>query len=370
MRSRLFPSLLIAAFLAACFLTAARAEDGVTTIKFSDPAKPGTLKVALGHGNVRITGTDATEVSVKSSAKPVSKAKNKDGLRVLTAATSFGLAEKDNVVMLDAISESFKGNGADFTLTIPRNTRVIIQSSWGGDIACNDISGDLEIKNTNGSVRLDGIRGGVLVETMNGDIRANIAELRDGKPLSFTSMNSEIVLRVPNEAKASVRLRTQNGSVLTDFDETALVTKTESAPRPLSSSRRSTTGVRPPKAPAAPVAPVGPEAPNPKPAPAAAPAKPALDAETKEEIREAARVTAEAAREAAREAVAATKEAVQAVREGFADANWNWNLNIKMPTMPVISGGNLVTGTLNGGGPEISVATMNGDIKLLQLEKK
>ncbi len=36
------------------------------------------------------------------------------------------------------------------------------------------------------------------------------------------------MLRVPDAAKANVRLRTQNGSVLTDFDESVLITKTES----------------------------------------------------------------------------------------------------------------------------------------------
>ena len=38
--------------------------------------------------------------------------------------------------------------------------------------------------------------------------------------------------------------------------------------------------------------------------------------------------------------------------------------------IPTLTGGKLVTGTLNGGGPEISVATMNGDVTLRQLEKK
>ena len=38
--------------------------------------------------------------------------------------------------------------------------------------------------------------------------------------------------------------------------------------------------------------------------------------------------------------------------------------------IPTLTGGKLVTGTLNGGGPEISVSTMNGDVKLLQLTTK
>jgi hypothetical protein len=41
-----------------------------------------------------------------------------------------------------------------------------------------------------------------------------------------------------------------------------------------------------------------------------------------------------------------------------------------VPAIPTISGGKLVTGTLNGGGPEISVSTMNGDITFRQAAKK
>ena len=41
-----------------------------------------------------------------------------------------------------------------------------------------------------------------------------------------------------------------------------------------------------------------------------------------------------------------------------------------MPAIPTITGGKLVSGTLNGGGPEISVATMNGDVTLRRLEAK
>ena len=87
------------------------------------------------------------------------------------------------------------------------------------------------MKSTNGEIQLDDVGGAALVETMNGEITASFRELREGKPLSFTTMNGAVVIRVPGEAKANVRFRTQNGSVLTDFEETTLQTKTENAPR-------------------------------------------------------------------------------------------------------------------------------------------
>ena len=229
MKPRLYPSFLLAGLLAFSFASAGAAEEpGI--IKFSDPGKPGTVKISLGRGELQVTGADTQEVTVKSEAKAATSKPRKDGLRVLSAASSYALKEKDNVVTLDAAAHDGGQGSGDFKLTVPRNTNIVIQNAWGGDIAITGLSGDLEINCMHGEIKLDGVAGGAVVSTMNGEIRANIRELREGKPLSFTSMNGEVVLRVPADAKANVRLRTQNGSVLTDFEESALVTKTESSP--------------------------------------------------------------------------------------------------------------------------------------------
>jgi hypothetical protein len=333
---RLYSSFLCAAAFALLLFTAARAEDSVTTVKFSDPAKPGTLKIVVGRGDIHVTGADTAEVAVKSEAKPVTQKPRKDGLRVLTASTSFSLTEKDNVVTLDALSQGWQGAPADFRVTVPRATLVTIASQWGGDVTCAGLTGDLEINCLNGDVRLEDLAGGAVVNTMNGGIRASVRELRDGKSLSFTSTNGEVVVRVPSDARANVRLRSQNGQVLTDFDEKALVTKVENMPRS-SSSRRGpkTAGV--------------------------------LSDDERNVIREATRAAAIAVRDAAQ----AAREAAQAAREGAdMDSVAPRPPVPPIPPIPPITGGKLVTGTLNGGGPEISVATLNGDVTLRQLEKK
>ncbi|WP_414660909.1 DUF4097 family beta strand repeat-containing protein [Horticoccus sp. 23ND18S-11] len=350
------------AFTLACATAvAAHAEQATSTISFSDPAKPGTVKVMLGRGDLWVQGADTPDVIVKSEAKAVSKAPRKDGLRVLTASSSFSLTEAGNIVTLDGVSDMGKG-GSEFRLTVPKSTTLVVQNSWGGEITCSNLDGDIEIKSMNGEIRLNDIGGGVLVETMNGEISATIRELRDNKPLSFTSWNGEVVLRVPAEAKASVRLRTQNGSVLTDFDETALVTKTENTAG--SSASRRIREVKSGRV---------------------------ISEEVRESIREAAQVGA-----------TAVKQALEAVREGLDAARVSADEASKevdaarrelersrartakplhaangpvppvppKPPIPTISGGKLVTGTLNGGGPEISVATMNGDVTLRRLVAK
>jgi hypothetical protein len=338
---RLFPALLLSAALTVLFAFAARAEEIKSTVAFSQPDQPGTVRIQVARGAVEIKGTDASEVVVLSESAPVRSTPRPDGLRVISSASSFSLTEKNNIITLDAMSEFTSGRPGHFKVLVPRSTSVVVQNSWGGEIRCAGVAGNLEITGLNGPIFLEDIANGAVVSTMNGEITASIRELQEGKPLSFQSMNGQVALRLPASAKASLRVRTQNGSVLTDFDEAVLQTKTEtSTTSPVASRHVSiSTG------------------------------QSVLTPEAKDAIREAARVGAEAIREAAH----AMKEAAEAAREG-AQASRSAGVAPPAPpraprppkpsVIPTITGGKVVTGTLNGGGTEINIATMNGDVTL------
>lgn len=386
MKTRSYPSFLAAAIFAVALLAPAGAEENTSTIKFSDPAKPGTLKISLGRGDLKIEGSDtATEIAVKSEAKAITTKPRKDGLRVISASSSFALGEKDNVVTLDAAMDgAFHGN-SDLRITVPRSTTIIVQNAWGGDFTATNIAGDIEINSMRGDIRLDEVSGGIVAGTMNGEIRASFRELHEGKPISFTSMNGEVVLRLPETAKANVRLRTQNGSVMTDFDDKALVTKTEAAPYTYARGKGTFT-IRNGRG---------------------------LNIEIQDAIREATQTSAIAVQQA----LEAVKEGLESAKLNADDARHQLDAARKQleqyerehrnedraarrdenappapvapaapaamaaakaataplapkVAIPTISGGKLVTGTLNGGGPEIGVATMNGDVILRKLEAK
>lgn len=360
--NRLFPAFVIAAALTLVFLTVARADEGTASIKFSDPAKPGTLKVTLTNGDIHISGTDAADVTVKTDLKPEAPEQRPDGLRVLTSSSSYSLTEKNNTVTLTYGSDGWPGGGGDFNISVPHGTNVIIASSFGGDVVIEGVTGDLEIKSLNGEVRLDDITGGALVETMNGEIHANVRAMNN-KPLSFTSMNGEVTLRLLDSLKANVRLRTHNGSILTDFDAKVLVTKTESVRTNRNKGNRGSRSIT-----------IGDDS--------------TINGVNADEIRAAVKAAVQGAHEAAQEVAAASREAARAARDAAraesdarraakdqdnddeADEATPATAPIPpVPPLPPMTGGKIVTGTLNGGGPEIRVNTMNGDVTLRRLEK-
>lgn len=340
--------LFLAAALALAPFSSARADETTTQVSFSDLSKPGTLKVRVWHGEVTIRGADVKEITVKSDSAPASPTPRKDGMRVLSASSGFVLSEKDNVATLEYGSDGWTGGSADFEITVPRSTSIIVANSARGDFECSGISGDIDVKSMSGDVKLDEISGGALVETMNGDINVTVKALADAKPLSFTSMRGEITIRVPDSSKANIRFRTHRGVILTNFDEKALVTKTVV-------SHDGPHGLPKPAVPAKPAAP----------ADAVSPVKGSASSDDSDgdwhaEVRDSIRMAAE-------EAAVAAREAADAIHEGLSDFHAEYESG-QIPPLPPMTGGKVVSGTLNGGGVGIQAATLSGDITLKKVE--
>lgn len=307
-------------FIAASALVPLRASDSVTsTVKFSHPDQPQTVRIYVAQGALKIFGTDSKDtVTVDTNAEPEkNEVRRPDGLRVIGSSGSFSLTENDNVVELNYGRDSVLTSNADFTINLPRTASIEVANGLGAEISVDGVTGNIEIKNMNGEISLTNIGGGALVETMNGEIHASFSALPSSKAISFTSMNGEIEVHLPDQAKANVRFRTQNGSILTDFPEDILKTKSE---------------------------------------PGAA---------THTQPGETARIAANAAREAARIAKEVAEEVHDALREAGAEMRDNAPPRPRRPrppSIPSMVGGKVVSGTLNGGGVDLQIATMNGDI--------
>lgn len=318
------------ASLACAPLARADDEGSTATVKLSAPDKPATFTLDMPWAEIRIVGVDGDTITVDSSLTEKSNKPAKPGqLRRLDNEVNFELVEKDNVVTLSLTGENpWASHDAEFKISVPRRMALSLKTGIGGDLIVKGVEGDIEVENVNGEVHLDGIKGAAVISTMNGEVRAVYASAPT-KPVSITSMNGEIDVRVPADTKANVSMRTHNGSILTDFGEDVLKTKSESGK---GYSYSYTDGeVR-----------------------AAAAAAQAAAAD-------ATRVAVQVARDVQREVARAVKEGTDGGTPRAPRAP-----RAPRPPMPPITGGKLITGTLNGGGVDIKVSTMNGEITLRQ----
>jgi hypothetical protein len=160
------------------------------------------------------------------------KEKKIAGMKQLTGATSgLEIVEDDNVVEIR--TESFKA-ATDLVIQVPVATSLEIRSSMDGAVVVEGVNGEIDINNINGPVTLKNVSGNMLVHTVNGDIEAVLtrdARVAADKPLTFSSMSGDIDVTLPADVKASLKMKTDQGEVYTDFeiDLTRQPTRSEAA---------------------------------------------------------------------------------------------------------------------------------------------
>jgi len=360
-RKQRLASVLTLALLAGALPALSLAQSQPNTVHFKNPGQAGTLKINVGHGRITVVpSSEPGQVHVSTTGKRAERKTPEvrdDGLRVLSDTnTPFTLTVKDNAAELTG--NSGLGEAGDYDVAVPANTAVQIQSSWGGDISVRGLEGDLSVQSVNSDVTLERFAGGANIELVNGKVKAEFAKLSADKAVSISAMNGEVVLRVPEESKATVRFRTHNGAILTDFSDAVLKTHSEQVG---SADWGTLAG---------------------KQAAMAAKVAQQISGEIAVQAKEIASQVKEAIKEVHVEIRTSKEETEETAGQGEADKAVSKEegkpvagpvppLPPKAPkpprppirvNIPAMSGGKVVSGTLNEGGAPVQITLMNGDV--------
>ena len=203
----------------ACVLGTA-AQDKIT-VPISSPSQPVTIKVSLISGGVTVTAGSGSEVVVTTTeAQGKGKGSGKDAAppgmtRIGGKSSGLNIGEDHNVI---TISTGMFGPATDLVIQTPANTNLQLKTINGKSIDVTGINGDHEIENMNGSIKLTNVSGSIVAHTLNGGVTASLDRITGNKPMSFTSLNGKIDVTFPGDTKARLRLKSDNGSIYSDFD--------------------------------------------------------------------------------------------------------------------------------------------------------
>ncbi len=208
----------IAIISAACALIAA-AQDKIT-VPISNPSQPVTIKATLFLSSIKVTAGTGRELYVTATQGMNGNNSERDtappGMKRIGARPGMNIEEDHNVVTISA--GSMTGRGGDLLIEAPVNSNLQLKTMNGSSIDVTGISGDLEIENTNGYIKLTNVSGSVVAHTLNGSVTASLDHVTPDKPMSFTSLNGKVDVTLPADTKARLRLKTDNGSIFSDFD--------------------------------------------------------------------------------------------------------------------------------------------------------
>jgi DUF4097 and DUF4098 domain-containing protein YvlB len=130
--------------------------------------------------------------------------------------TSTGLSVEEDNNQVRIGTETMQRT-VDLTITVPRQTSLVLRATNDGDIVVSGVDGEIDVNNLNGEVTLTNVAGSVVAHALNGEIKVTMNRVNQ-KPMAFSSMNGDIDVTLPPDIKANISVRSDNGEVLSDFD--------------------------------------------------------------------------------------------------------------------------------------------------------
>ncbi len=227
-------------------------------VSFSNPAKPGTVEVDISEGSITVRGYDGKDVIIDARwreksltreerelgpaleearreaerearreareeldqeelAKQKAQAEKAKGMKALEVE-SMGLTieEEENVIQVNA--EEGK-RAVDLIIQVPFSTslRLSCRDDEKG-VTVDRVDGEIEVDTGDGPIILTNVSGPVVADSSDGEIKAVFGKVIPGKPMSFSAMEGDIDITLPADVKASLKMKTDEGQIFTDFD--------------------------------------------------------------------------------------------------------------------------------------------------------
>lgn len=105
----------------------------------------------------------------------------------------------------------------DYEIHVPYKMRWAEVQTVNGDVRVRGIAGAGMLGSVNGNVQMVDSDGRFSARTTNGDVRLQMKSMPDGDPVTLTTVNGSVVLSLPEQVNADVRVVNRNGNFQSDF---------------------------------------------------------------------------------------------------------------------------------------------------------
>jgi hypothetical protein len=215
-------------------------------VSFTNPAKPGTVEVDISEGSITVRGYEGKDVIIDArwrekaltkeeqeseaalaeegeeldqeelSRKKAQAEKSKGMKMIEVESMGLTIEEEENVIQVN-VEEGKRA--VDLVIQVPFSTslRLSCRDDERG-VTVDRVDGEIEVDTSDGPIILTNVSGPVVADSSDGEIKATFGKVTPGKPMSFSAMDGDIDITLPLDVKASLKMKTDEGQIYTDFD--------------------------------------------------------------------------------------------------------------------------------------------------------
>ena len=210
--------LLLVAVLCVSFPSSASDQEFKHTYPLS---AGGSFLLENVNGSVQVDGWDKDEVEVRAVKTAESDPRDLELVKIevesgpgqVTVRTKYPKGEGVEVAV-------------DYHVRVPYHVLLGSIETVNGSVLVRGIEGAGELRSVNGNVEVLDSSGRFNAKTTNGNLRLELRQLLDGGPMSIETVNGSVVLGLPSDARANLKVLNMNG----DFYSELPVTSTAGTP--------------------------------------------------------------------------------------------------------------------------------------------
>ena len=203
---------------------AAQGSPQVINIPLSRPGEPIALEIDVMSARIEVIGEDRDDAVFEITAADTGrKIVTPSGTKTLQGGSfAFEIEEKDNEISFES---DWRVDRAQITARVPRRADLYLSTVNDGEIIVRNITGTLELENTNGPITASGISGSVIAESVSDDIDIGFNAVAADSAMSMESVSGNLTVRMPASTGAQFYLDSAQGEILSDFEVEVLPTK-------------------------------------------------------------------------------------------------------------------------------------------------
>jgi hypothetical protein len=126
-----------------------------------------------------------------------------------------------------------KGQGVEvaveYHVHVPYRVLLSGVGTVNGSVVVRGVNGGGDLRSVNGNVEVINSVGRFSAKTTNGDLRLELRQVLDGAPMNLETVNGSVVLGLPGDAKANLKVLSMNGEFYSELPFTS--TSDDAAPR-------------------------------------------------------------------------------------------------------------------------------------------
>jgi hypothetical protein len=192
-----------------------------TFVKTFPLSSGGSFQLENINGSVRVEGWERNEVEVRAVKSSVNDPRDLERVKIEVCSQPGQVAVHTRYP---------KGQGVEvaveYVVHVPSRVLLGDVETVNGSVIVRGVEGGGELRSVNGNVEVLDSSGRFNAKTTNGDLHLELRQLIDGGPMNIETVNGSVVLGLPSNARANLKILSMNG----DFSSELPVISTAGTP--------------------------------------------------------------------------------------------------------------------------------------------